>query len=194
VILRLVADVFDWLAVARGDQAAPDSVAAIRRNVDLAIAQRPAGQRPGLLTPASRAAVLPTVIGVLVEVVWWLDTCDDDVVDPDLAVKILEGVAAGLLGLPDAHRARLLEVLTRLADADGDDDRRERLSVFPYAMGLVEAPSFGTQAGGPGQTPEQRQAGQRREQDDQDGGRGGETHAGPVEADRGVGGALQDEA
>jgi hypothetical protein len=35
---------------------------------------------------------VPALAGLLVDVVWFLESCGDDEVDPDSAVKMMEGV------------------------------------------------------------------------------------------------------
>lgn len=137
-ILRLVADLLDWLADRQGEDAAPDAIAAMRQHVDRVISGYPAAQRARLLAGPPRSAALPTVVGILVDLVWWLDTCDDDVVDPDLAVKMLESVGAELDTLSPGHRDRLIEVLAGLAESEEDDGRRYQLFFFPFGMGLVD--------------------------------------------------------
>ena len=81
--------------------------------------------------------LVPALAGLVVDVVWFLDSCGDDEVDPDSAVKMLEGVGGELLRLPLDQRDRLLRVLTDLAEAEQDPARREFLGSFPFACGLV---------------------------------------------------------
>lgn len=82
--------------------------------------------------------LVPALAGLVVDVVWFLESCGDDEVDPDSAVKMMEGVGGELLRLPLDQRDRLLQVLTDLAEAEPDPVRREFLQSFPFASGLVE--------------------------------------------------------
>lgn len=76
--------------------------------------------------------------GNLVELSWWLDTCDDDVVDQDVAAKLLESVGELTYTLSEDEAQRLIEVLTELAAAEPHPGRREQLLFLPIAIGLVE--------------------------------------------------------
>ncbi|MEU5768746.1 hypothetical protein ABZ782_22830 [Streptomyces asoensis] len=82
--------------------------------------------------------LVPALAGILVDVVWWLERCGDEEVDPDSAVKIMESVGGELLRLPSDQRERLVEVLADLAEAEQDPARREFLESFPSAVGLDE--------------------------------------------------------
>lgn len=81
---------------------------------------------------------MPAVTGVLVDVVWWLESCGDEEVDPDSAVKMMESVGGGLLRLPSGQRERLVQVLVDMAEAEQEPARREFLKSFPFAIGLVD--------------------------------------------------------
>ncbi|MGY1581408.1 hypothetical protein [Streptomyces sp. MN13] len=82
--------------------------------------------------------LVSALAGLVVDVVWFLESCGDDEVDPDSAVKMMEGVGGELLRLPPDQRARLLQVLTDLAEAEPNPARREFLESFPFACGLVD--------------------------------------------------------
>ncbi|MDX5564541.1 hypothetical protein PYK79_15945 [Streptomyces sp. ID05-04B] len=82
--------------------------------------------------------LVPVLAGLVVDVVWFLDSCEDDEVDPDSAVKMMESVSWVLTRLPQVQRDRFLTVLNDLAEAEQDLDRREFLEAFPFASGLVE--------------------------------------------------------
>lgn len=85
-----------------------------------------------------RDPLVPALTGLLVDFVWWLDSCGDEEVDPDSAVKVMESVGWVLLQLPSDQRERLLQVLADLAEAEQDPARREFLESFPDAIGMVE--------------------------------------------------------
>lgn len=82
--------------------------------------------------------LVPALAGVVVDVMWFLDTCGDDEVDPDSAVKMMESVGWVLQNLPSQQRDRFLQVLADLARAESDPGRKQYLESFPFASGLVE--------------------------------------------------------
>lgn len=76
----------------------------------------------------------------LVDLAWFVEGADDEQMDPDDAVKALEGVAAGLDHLSDGQRSELLDLLGAMARAESDPARREFLEGFPSGFGLVDDP------------------------------------------------------
>ncbi|MGW9030345.1 hypothetical protein ACWGQ5_40930 [Streptomyces sp. NPDC055722] len=82
--------------------------------------------------------LVSALTGLLVDVVWWLDSCGDEEVDPDSAVKMMESVGWVLLQQPMDQRHRLLQVFADLAKAEQDPARRRFLESFPFAIGMVE--------------------------------------------------------
>lgn len=81
---------------------------------------------------------MPALTGLLIDVVWWLESCGDEEVDPDSAVKMMESVGWVLLQLPSDQREQLLQVLADLAVAEQDPARREFLESFPFSIGMAE--------------------------------------------------------
>lgn len=75
--------------------------------------------------------LVPVLAGLVVDVVWFLDSCEDDEVDPDSAVKMMESVGWVLGRLPQDQRDRFLTVLADLAEAETEPGRREFLEAFP---------------------------------------------------------------
>lgn len=51
-----------------------------------------------------RDPLVPALTGLLVDVVWWLESCEDEEVDPDSAVKMMESAGGVLLRLPSDQR------------------------------------------------------------------------------------------
>ncbi|MCX5036982.1 hypothetical protein OHA99_20405 [Streptomyces coelicoflavus] len=84
--------------------------------------------------------LVPALAEVVVDAFRFLESCDDDEVDPDSAVKLMEGMSGELLRLPPDQRARLLQALADLTEAEQDPGRREFLESFRFACGLVEEP------------------------------------------------------
>ncbi|MFD7679742.1 hypothetical protein [Streptomyces sp. NPDC060187] len=82
--------------------------------------------------------LVPALAGLVVDIVWFLESCGDEEVDPDSAVKMTENVGSVLLKLPAAQRDRLLQVFADMAEAERDPGRREFLESFPFAIGMVE--------------------------------------------------------
>ncbi|MFB7379160.1 hypothetical protein ACFC6U_33345 [Kitasatospora purpeofusca] len=80
--------------------------------------------------------LVPVLAGLVVDIVRFLDNCEDDEVDPDSAVRVMESVSWVLTRLPDGQRDRFLTVLADLATAETDPRRREFLDGFPFACGL----------------------------------------------------------
>ncbi|WP_328887725.1 hypothetical protein [Streptomyces sp. NBC_00316] len=84
--------------------------------------------------------LVPVPAGLVVDSLWFLDSCGDDEVDPDSAVKMAESLTHVLTQLPSEQLNRFLQVLEGLAEAEPDPGRREFLESFPFACGLVEEP------------------------------------------------------
>ncbi|MER7492135.1 hypothetical protein ABT033_05700 [Streptomyces pharetrae] len=77
----------------------------------------------------------------LVEVLWFVEGCEDDQMDPDDAVKVLEGAAHLMGGLSVDQRGELLDLLGEMVEEEADPDRREFLEDFPEGFGLVDDPA-----------------------------------------------------
>ncbi|MFF7454633.1 hypothetical protein [Kitasatospora sp. NPDC008115] len=82
--------------------------------------------------------LVPVLAGLVVDIVRFLDSCGDDEVDPDAAVRMTESVGRVLGRLPRDRRDRFLTVLADLAEAETEPGRREFLEAFPFACGLAE--------------------------------------------------------
>lgn len=106
------------------------------RQMDLRSASRWEGHRHVLSSESD--PLVPVLAGLVVDTVWWLDSCGDEEVDPDSVVKIMESVAWVMGNLLDDQQQRLIEVLEKLAEAEEDPARAEQLRSFPFACGLVE--------------------------------------------------------
>ncbi|MGW1819203.1 hypothetical protein ACWCQM_37315 [Streptomyces sp. NPDC002125] len=74
----------------------------------------------------------------LVDVLWFIEGAEDDRLDPDDAVKVLEGVAHLVSTLPSDQRSDLVGLLAAMAQAEPDPGRRAFLDEFPESFGLVE--------------------------------------------------------
>jgi hypothetical protein len=79
----------------------------------------------------------------VVQLVWYVDSLESE--DPDVVLKVLEGVVAELHALTDEERQRLLdfvEVEAEAADSSpaGRDYREFLLCDFPQLAGLRDPP------------------------------------------------------
>ncbi|MER5864870.1 hypothetical protein [Kitasatospora sp. NPDC002040] len=82
--------------------------------------------------------LVPVLTGIVADLFHFLDTCSDEEVDPDTAVKLGEQVSWVLQGLPAAPLADFLSAIAALAEAEPDLERRHYLEELPYACGLLE--------------------------------------------------------
>ncbi|MFF8265343.1 hypothetical protein [Streptomyces virginiae] len=76
--------------------------------------------------------------GALVDVLWFVEGSEDEQMDPDDAVKVMEGVAHLVSKLSSGQRNELIELLGTMADAESDPARRQFLEGFPDGFGLLE--------------------------------------------------------
>ncbi|MFI6093043.1 hypothetical protein [Streptomyces sp. NPDC051218] len=74
----------------------------------------------------------------LVDVLWFIEGCEDEQMDPDDAVKVLEGVATVVSQLSSDQRSEFMDLLGSMAAEETDPSRRELLEGFPEGFGLVE--------------------------------------------------------
>ncbi|WP_432182471.1 hypothetical protein [Streptomyces sp. NBC_00063] len=74
----------------------------------------------------------------LVDVLWFIEGSEDEQMDPDDAVKVLEGVAHLVSTLSSDQRSDLIDLLGTMAEAESDPARREFLEGFPEGFGLLD--------------------------------------------------------
>ncbi|MEJ8640630.1 hypothetical protein WKI68_02590 [Streptomyces sp. MS1.HAVA.3] len=72
----------------------------------------------------------------LVDVLWFIDGSEDEQMDPDDAVKVLEGVGHVVSTLPNDQRQELIELVGEMAAGETNPFRREFLEEFPEGFGL----------------------------------------------------------
>ncbi|MFI9771278.1 hypothetical protein ACIHJG_31020 [Streptomyces sp. NPDC052415] len=72
----------------------------------------------------------------LVDVLWFIEGSEDEQMDPDDAVKVLEGVAHLVSKLSSDQRSELHDLLRTMAEAEPNLARREFLEGFPEGFGL----------------------------------------------------------
>jgi len=73
----------------------------------------------------------------LVDVLWFIKGSEDEQMDPDDAVKVLEGVAHLVSKLSSEQRSELIGLLGTMAEAESNPARREFLQGFPEGFGLI---------------------------------------------------------
>jgi hypothetical protein len=123
-----VDDLLTWLDDYPADQVDPTAVASIRRSLDWMIEQSPSSK-------GDRPISLRTATDLLIDLMWWLDTCDDGQVDSFVAVKLQESTGAWLDELTVSQRRRLVEVLGELAESEDHNARRYEIRFFGFALG-----------------------------------------------------------
>lgn len=74
----------------------------------------------------------------LVDVLWFIEGSEDEQMDPDDAVKVLEGFAHLVSKLSSDQRGELIDLLGTMAEAESDTARREFLEGFPEGFGLLD--------------------------------------------------------
>ncbi|WP_405901835.1 hypothetical protein OG696_40940 [Streptomyces sp. NBC_00656] len=74
----------------------------------------------------------------LFDVLWFIEGSDDEQMDPDDAVKILEGVGHLVIKLSNDQRSELIGLLGTMAKAESDPARRAFLEGFPEGLGLLD--------------------------------------------------------
>ncbi|MGW6710435.1 hypothetical protein ACWGDE_36850 [Streptomyces sp. NPDC054956] len=74
----------------------------------------------------------------LINVLWFIEGSEDEQMDPDDAVRVLEGVAPLVGELASDQRSQFLELLRDMADGEADSARREFLEGFTEDFGLLE--------------------------------------------------------
>ncbi|MEV7373003.1 hypothetical protein AB0O51_19290 [Streptomyces sp. NPDC090301] len=74
----------------------------------------------------------------LVDVLWFIEGCEDEQMDPDDAVKVLEGVGHLVSKLSSGQRSEFIDLLGAMAEAESDPARREFLEGFPEGFGLLD--------------------------------------------------------
>jgi hypothetical protein len=74
----------------------------------------------------------------LVDVLWFVDGCEDEQMEPDDAVKVLEGVAYLVSPLSSDQRSDFIDLLGTMAEDETNPSRREFLESFPEDFGLTE--------------------------------------------------------
>ncbi|MEU4654971.1 hypothetical protein AB0G32_13665 [Streptomyces sp. NPDC023723] len=87
--------------------------------------------------PGAYASLTRALAEALVDVLWFVEGCEDEQLDPDDDVKILEGVAHVVSKLSREQQEEFLGLLTTMAREEPDPSRRAFLEEFPDGFGLV---------------------------------------------------------
>ncbi|MER6098931.1 maleylpyruvate isomerase N-terminal domain-containing protein [Streptomyces sp. NPDC001728] len=106
------------------------------------------------MSDALTGALAEALTEALAELVTAVATCDDEVLDPDTAVKWLEGTGHTLAGLPAAERRALGGLFRTVALRRPEGPGRDELLGLPESFGLLEptAPDGATRVA-PGNDP-----------------------------------------
>jgi hypothetical protein len=73
----------------------------------------------------------------LTELLIAIDLSDDDDIEPEVAMDLLEPVAALLQTASAEIRQTLVELITRRAEEEADPDRRMTALDLPNAIGII---------------------------------------------------------
>ncbi|MFE9782195.1 hypothetical protein ACFYPA_29085 [Streptomyces sp. NPDC005775] len=73
----------------------------------------------------------------LVDVLWFIEGSEDEQMDPDDAVKVLEGAGHLVIKLSSDQQSELIGLLRTMATAKSDPARRVFLEGFPEGFGLL---------------------------------------------------------
>ena len=84
------------------------------------------------------SSLVRTLVGLVVRRDWFFEGCDDEVLDPDDAVKQLEWSAHFLGGLSEADRQIFLATLAELAAEEPDPGFREFMESYGKNAGLID--------------------------------------------------------
>ncbi|GLF92653.1 hypothetical protein [Streptomyces yaizuensis] len=102
--------------------------------------------------PAAYSSLTHALADALIDILRYVDACDDGQVALDDAVRILEGMAHVVDLLSEEQRQELRELLRAMAEGESDPGRRDFLAGFPEGFGLDEdgTDPLGTDPFGPG--------------------------------------------
>ena len=78
------------------------------------------------------------LMGIVVDMMAFLELSGDEVVDPDAAVSCLENISGELQRLDGANRRVFLNHVKKQAAREQDQRRKEFLQSLPEAAGLME--------------------------------------------------------
>lgn len=87
--------------------------------------------------PAS-SKLVKDLIALAVELTWFFESCDDDDLNPDDAVRQMEWIAHVLGEQSQEDRELILTVVHEMAENAERPEIREFLETFPENMGLLE--------------------------------------------------------
>jgi hypothetical protein len=88
--------------------------------------------------PAAYPSLTRALAEALVDVLWFIEGCEDEQMDPDDAVKVLEGVAHVVGKLSREQQDEFLDLLGTMAAEEADPSRRAFLEEFPNGFGVIE--------------------------------------------------------
>ncbi|MCC8245483.1 hypothetical protein [Saccharothrix luteola] len=74
------------------------------------------------------------LVRAIVEALMFLEHADDDEIDPDVAMRGIEGIRHELDALSDVDRAEFRLVLDRIAETSGDSGHAQRAREVPFML------------------------------------------------------------
>lgn len=86
---------------------------------------------------SSHPSLTHALAEALIDVLWFIDSSEDEQMDSDDAVKALEGVAHLIGTLPNDQQQGMIALLGEMAAAETNPARREFLEKFPEGFGLI---------------------------------------------------------
>lgn len=78
------------------------------------------------------------LVALAVELTWFFETCDDEDLNPDDAVRQMEWIAHVLGRQTGDDRELILTVVREMAASEQRPEVREFLETFPENMGLID--------------------------------------------------------
>ncbi|WP_083959106.1 hypothetical protein [Herbidospora mongoliensis] len=78
-----------------------------------------------------------TLAELVVDMTWFLESCDDTVVNPDDAVKQMEWISHKLGTLPAEDQSRLIALIRERAESEPEPHFRTFLETFAENSGLL---------------------------------------------------------
>lgn len=88
--------------------------------------------------PGAYPSLTRALAEALVDVLWFVEGCEDEQMDPDDAVKVLDGVAHVVSKLSREQQDEFLGLLATMSRKESDPPRRAFLEAFPDGFGVVE--------------------------------------------------------
>lgn len=73
---------------------------------------------------------------VFLDIIWTIETADDETIQPDFAVELMENTSAALLDCSEKERDDLSREINEIAARETDPERKSFYEELPDALGL----------------------------------------------------------